>query len=84
MTKMIIIQEETIKNPITFIGKQAGVCYGADISDPIKNYERGLDCLSNNHGRTFEFPDVYMILDEYSARVIREWYTHIGGMPTRL
>ena len=25
-----------------------------------------------------------MILDEYSARVIREWYTHIGGAPTRL
>ena len=25
-----------------------------------------------------------MILDGYSARVIREWYTHIGGAPTRL
>lgn len=25
-----------------------------------------------------------MILDGYSARVIREWYTHIGGSPTRL
>ena len=31
-----------------------------------------------------EFPDVNMVLDGYSARVIREWYTHIGGMPTRL
>jgi len=25
-----------------------------------------------------------MVLDEYSARVFREWYTHIGGSPTRL
>ena len=25
-----------------------------------------------------------MILQGYSARVAREWYTHIGGMPTRL
>lgn len=80
----ITIQDFTYKYPITMIGTEAGVCYGSDISDPIKNYKRGLDCLENMHGRTWEFPDVYMILDEYSARVIREWYTHIGGMPTRL
>lgn len=80
----IIIQNETIKNPITFIGKQAGICYGANTLDDKRNYNRGLDCLNSNHGRTFEFPDVYMVLEGYSARVIREWYTHIGGMPTRL
>lgn len=80
----VIIQNETIKNPITFIGKQAGICYGANTLDDKRNYNRGLDCLNSNHGRTFEFPDVYMVLEGYSARVIREWYTHIGGMPTRL
>lgn len=82
--RQVFIQEETTKNPITLIGKQAGVCWGADISDEEKNYKRGLDCLQSGHGRTWEFPDVYMILDGYSARVIREWYTHIGGAPTRL
>lgn len=66
------------------IGEEAGVCWGADTEDKSKNFKRGLDCLENEHGRTFEFPDVYMILDGYSARVIREWYTHIGGGPTRL
>nr|WP_207748516.1 FAD-dependent thymidylate synthase [Flavonifractor plautii] len=66
------------------IGEEAGICWGADTSDDTKNYKRGIDCLENGHGRTFEFPDVYMILDGYSARVIREWYTHIGGAPTRL
>lgn len=80
----IIIQEETVKNPISLIGKEAGVCWGANIEDPKKNYKRGLSCIASGHGRTMEFPDVYMIIDGYSARVIRELYTHIGGSPTRL
>ena len=66
------------------IGTEAGVCWGADTTDQAKNYKRGIDCLECDHGRTFEFPDVYMILDGYSARVVREWYTHVGGSPTRL
>ena len=80
----VIIQDRTVLDPISLIGEEAGICYGANTSDKEKNYKRGLDCLSSNHGRTLEFPDVYMVLDGYSARVIREWYTHIGGAPTRL
>lgn len=80
----VTIQQETVLNPITLIGRQAGICYGADTTDPTKNFKRGLDCLKSGHGRTFEFPDIYMVLEGYSARVIREWYTHIGGAPTRL
>lgn len=80
----IIISKRTVKDPITLIGEEAGICWGADISDDQKNYKRGMSCLNNGHGRTWEFPDVYLTLDGYSARVIREWYTHIGGAPTRL
>lgn len=80
----IIIQDFTTKTPITMIGMQAGVCCGADITDDKKNYKRGLDCLESGHGRTFEYPDIYTVIDGYSARTIREWYTHIGGSPTRL
>ena len=80
----ITILPETTKDPISLIGRRAGVCWGADISDEKKNYRRGLDCLESNHGRTLEFVNVEMVLDGYSARVIREWYTHIGGAPTRL
>ena len=80
----VIIQSYTTKDPISLIGTEAGVCWGADVTNAEKNYKRGIDCLESEHGRTFEFPDVYMILDGYSARVIREWYTHIGGAPTRL
>ena len=80
----VIIQTYTCRNPITMIGVEAGICWGADTTDDRKNYLRGVDCLESGHGRTFEFPDVYLILDGYSARVIREWYTHVGGLPTRL
>lgn len=80
----VIILEETTKNPITLIGKRAGVCWGADVTDDSKNYRRGIDCITSNHGRTLEYVNVEMIIDGYSARVIREWYTHLGGSPTRL
>lgn len=80
----VLILPETTKSPITLIGARAGICWGADTTDDAKNYKRGWDCIKSNHGRTLEFPDVHMVLDGYSARVIREWYTHIGGMPTRL
>ena len=57
----VIIQQYTTKYPITMIGEEAGTCWGADTSDSSKNYKRGLECLSNEHGRTTEYPDVYMI-----------------------
>lgn len=80
----IIILEETTKSPVTLIGKRAGICWGADISNAEKNYKRGLDCIEANHGRTLEYVNVELVIDGYSARVIREWYTHLGGAPTRL
>lgn len=80
----ILIQSETTRDPISLIGREAGVCWNADIEDAEKNYKRGMNCLSSGHGRTWEYPQVYLVLDGYSARVIRELYTHIGGSPTRL
>lgn len=80
----ITILEETSKNPIQLIGKMSGICYGSNIEDSAKNYKRGIDCLKNNHGRTLESVDIYMILDGYSAKTVREFYTHIGGAPMRL
>lgn len=81
---MITVQEETTKNPITLIGKEAGICWGSDIDNMDKNYKRGIDCIKSNHGRTLEFPQIYLTIDGYSARCIRELYTHIGGSPTRV
>ena len=80
----ITVLPETTLNPITLVGQMAGVCYGTDTSDAKKNYKRGIDCIESGHHRTLEYVEVAMVLDGYSARVMREWYTHIGGAPTRL
>lgn len=80
----VTILKETPKNPITLMGERAGVCWGANIEDAEKNYKRGLDCIESGHHRVMEYVDIEIVLDGYSARVIREWYTHIGGAPTRL
>ena len=52
----------TTKKPITMIGEMAGICYGANVEDASKNYKRGLDCILSEHGRTLEFPKVYLVL----------------------
>lgn len=80
----VTIFNHTTKNPISMIGEMAGTCWGADTTNQEKNYKRGIECLNNEHGRTWEFPDVYAKIDDYSAKCLREWYTHIGGAPTRL
>lgn len=73
----VIILSETTDEPLTFAGKLAGVCWGADTSDNEKNLKRGIDCLKSGHMRVLEYPQIYMIIDGYSARCIRELYTHI-------
>lgn len=78
------ILSDTTDTPIEMIGRYAGICWGGDCNDHEKNYKRGLNCIKANHGRTLEFVQVYMELDGYSARVMREFYTHIAGSPTRL
>lgn len=80
----VIVLPETTRNPISLIGRRAGICWGADITDEQRNYKRGLECLSNNHGRTLEFVNIEVVLDSWSSRLVREWYTHIGCLPTRL
>lgn len=80
----VIIQKYTTETPILMIGEEAGICWNAGTLIQEKNYRRGLECLNSGHMRTAEYPQVYMILKGYSARVIREFYTHIAGGPTRL
>lgn len=80
---MIEILDWTCKDPLNLIGFCAGVCWNAPVDDVEKNIKRAKNCIKSNHGRTEEYPDVYVVMDEYSARVIREFYTHVIGT-TRL
>ena len=82
--KVTVIKKRTTPDPLTCMGEMAGVCWGADTTDPKKNYKRGLSCLKSNHGRVLEYAQVYMILHDSSIKVFRDYYTHIGGAPTRL
>ena len=81
---MVEVKNYTTKNPLQMTGEMAGVCWGANIKDNEKNIARAIDCIISGHERTEEFPDVYLVIDGYSAKCIRELYTHIGGAPTRL
>ena len=78
----VFIESETINNPITFMGKQAGIAYNSDISDDNKNYKRGIECINSGHFRLLEFCDVYFVLDGYSNRVLREFMRHVGDLLT--
>lgn len=80
----VTIFKFTTDKPLDMIGEMTGVCWNSPIDDSSKNIQRAMDCLESGHGRTMEFPDIYMVIDGYSARVMREFYTHIGGSPTRL
>ena len=80
----IAIMPYTNKYPLSLMGEAAGYCWGSDISVQSKNIARAIDCIEHGHGRVSEFGDVYITIEGYSARVMRELYTHIGGAPTRL
>lgn len=73
----VIILSETTDEPITFAGFAAGVCWNADTKNNEKNFKRGISCFKSGHWRTLEFPQIYMVLDGWSAKCIRELYTHI-------
>ena len=81
---MIEIFDSTDKFPLQKIGKFAGVCWNSPIGDSEKNIKRAKECIVSGHGRVLEYVDVELCISGYSARAIREYYTHIGGSPTRL
>lgn len=62
------------KKPLNLIGEVASICWDSKPSAGIAKH-----CLNANHTRTFEFADVVLELDGYSARAIREIYTHVIG-----
>lgn len=75
----VTVQKYTTVNPLSLVGEEAGICWGADIDDEEKNYKRGVDCVKSNHGRALEYPTIYLVISGYSSKVIREFYTHIIG-----
>ena len=81
---MIEIFDSTDKFPLQKIGRMAGVCWNSPTDSASKNISRAKDCIASGHGRVLEYVDIELCISCYSARAIREYYTHIGGAPTRL
>lgn len=72
------ILDATIKNPIEKMGEYAGIAYDSDTTDSEKNYKRGKQCVLDGHYRMLEFCDVFMEIDGYSIRVMREFMRSVG------
>lgn len=70
MIKIMKINE----NPLTQIGEIAGVCYNTTNPKYFKRIAEQV--LNEGHWRVAEFPEVIFEYDGYSAKVLREWYTH--------
>jgi len=62
------------QNPLSLMGECASYCWDSKPSPQI-----GVDCIESNHGRVLEYADVTLQISGYSAKVIREIYTHIIG-----
>lgn len=81
---MIKLLRETTPFPLQKIGELAGICWNSPIYDKERNIQRAKECIISGHGRVLEYVDIEMEISGYSARCIREFYTHIAGSPTRL
>lgn len=80
----IELLDGTTEFPLQKMGYNAGVCWEAPLDDAEKNKKRAISCIKSGHGRVMEYVDIELVIDEVSARCLRELYTHIGGAPTRL
>lgn len=83
---MIKVLEYT-KEPLRVLGNAASICYDSiELEDILNNTKvktaKGIakHCLKSGHDRVAEFGDVVLLIDAYSARVIREFYVHLIGI----
>ena len=74
---------EYTKYPLTRIGTNASYCYNTKLKDIDHAARIAKHCINSGHGRNLEFADVTLKIT-CSARCAREFYTHIGGAPTRV
>ena len=68
-----------INNPLTTIGIVASECYNTKLKDETHARRIAEHCIRSGHGRNLEFADITMTISGYSARMVRELYTHIVG-----
>lgn len=72
----ITLLNETTQFPLQKMGETAGVCWNADLTDKDKNIKRGISCIKSGHGRVMEWVNIEFIIEDVSARCIRELGRH--------
>lgn len=75
----VTVYSETAKFPLQLIGRTAGVCWESNINDKEINIKRAKDCINSGHGRVLEWVEIHLLIDGYSARVVREFERHHIG-----
>ena len=80
----ITILNGTTNKPLQEIGKRAGICWCGKVDDKQRNVSRAIECIQSGHGRVLEYVGIEFVVEDISARAVRELYTHLGGSPTRL
>lgn len=75
----VTVYSETAKFPLQLIGRTAGVCWESNINDKEINIKRAKDCINSGHGRVLEWVEIHLLIDGYSARVMREFERHHIG-----
>lgn len=72
------------RNPLTTIGERSRHCYNTKLKDEGHAGRIGKSVVKDQHFRNLEFARVSLVIEGLSARCVREFYTHIGGSPTRV
>lgn len=67
-------------NPLTFMGEIANICYGNKINTKDKLKKLSVECINSGHHRVLEYVDMTICIENYSARMVRELYTHHTGV----
>lgn len=62
------------EHPLETMGECASICWDSNPSPKI-----AVSCIESEHGRVSEYATVIAVISGYSARVMREIYTHIIG-----
>lgn len=75
---MIQIIDYTVR-PLNLIGIVAATCYNTELKDAEHAMRIAKHCIKSDHGRNLEFGDFTAIIDENSARMIRELFRHHEG-----
>lgn len=76
---MITILPQTTKSPLQIIGVTSAICWDSKTTDIEKNRKRAIDCILSGHDRVLEWVNVEIIIDGYSAKMMRELMRHIVG-----